>query len=243
VSADPAGRRPDVVADMLKIVFVPIHLEGWPFIGIFAVLSVLLGIVYAPLGWIGVVATLWCIYFFRDPDRITPTRPGLIVSPADGIVQMIGAAAPPPELDIGAEPRARISIFLNVFDVHVNRVPIDGVVRKAVYHAGKFLNASLDKASEENERMAVSLDLTNGDTVAFVQIAGLVARRIKCDLEEGQQVRTGQRYGIIRFGSRADIYLPEGIDPLVATGQRMIGGETVLADIRSEEPARQGETR
>ena len=223
--------RPDVVANMLKTVFVPVHREGWPFIGLFAVASVALGVVYGPLGWIGAVATAWCVYFFRDPERFPPPRGNVVLSPADGVVQAIGEAAPLVELGIGTDPVTRISIFLNVFDVHVNRVPADGTVTSAVYHHGKFLNASLDKASEENERMAVALRLPDGRMMAFVQIAGLVARRIKCDLAEGQYVTAGERYGIIRFGSRADIYLPAGVVPLVAVGQRMVGGETVLAEL------------
>jgi phosphatidylserine decarboxylase len=223
--------RPDVVADMLKTVFVPVHREGWPFIGLFAVAALALGVVYGPLGWIGAVATAWCVYFFRDPERFPPPRANVVLSPADGVVQAIGEAAPPVELTIGTDPVPRISIFLNVFDVHVNRVPADGTVTRAVYHPGKFLNASLDKASEENERMAVALRLPDDRMLAFVQIAGLVARRIKCDLNEGQYVTAGERYGIIRFGSRADLYLPAGVTPLVAVGQRMVGGETVLAEL------------
>ena len=229
--------------ETLKVVFIPVHREGLPFIGLFAVVSLGLGLIYGPLGWIGAVATAWCIYFFRDPDRVTPDREGLVVSPADGIVSAIEEASPPPELDLGDSPLTRISIFLNVFDVHVNRVPADGLVKTAIYHPGTFVNASLDKASEDNERMAVTLELPDGRALVFVQIAGLVARRIKCDLEEGQRVQAGERYGIIRFGSRADVYLPDGVAPLVIVGQRMVGGETVLADLAGTEPARHGTTR
>ena len=233
MSEENRRRRPDVVADMLKTVFVPVHREGWPFIGLFAAVAVALGFAYGPLGWIGALATAWCVYFFRDPERFPPPRDDVVLSPADGVVLTVGEASPPADLDMGADPMMRISIFLNVFDVHVNRVPADGTVIRAVYHPGKFLNASLDKASDENERMAIALRLPDDRMMAFVQVAGLVARRIKCDLTEGQYVTAGERYGIIRFGSRADLYLPAGVTPLVAVGQRMIGGETVLAELAS----------
>ena len=229
--------------DRLQTVLVPIHRDGWPFIGIFAVVALVLGVVSAPLGWIGAVLTAWCAYFFRDPPRVTPTRDGLFVSPADGRVAMVVAASPPPELGMGEGPRPRISIFLDVFDVHVNRVPVDGTVAELAYRRGKFVNASLDKASEDNERQAVRLRLADGRDIAFVQIAGLVARRIRCDLAVGQTVRAGERFGLIRFGSRLDLYLPEGVSPLVAVGQTAVAGETVIADLRSQEPPRTGETR
>jgi phosphatidylserine decarboxylase len=217
--------------------------EGWPFIAGGLVATLLLGWLWTPLGWICLVVTLWMAFFFRDPDRITPTRPGLIVSPADGHVQMITSAVPPAELGMGAAPLPRISIFLNVFDVHVNRVPADGVIAALDYRAGLFLNASLDKASDDNERMAVRLTMPDGRDIAFVQIAGWVARRIKCTLRQGQTVRAGERYGLIRFGSRADVYLPAGTAPLVVVGQLAIAGETVLADLTSGEVPRQGEVR
>lgn len=227
----------------LKTVIVPINRAGWPFVAGFAVVAAILATIAEPLGWIGLVLTLWCAYFFRDPDRVTPSRSGLLVSPADGLVQMITSAVPPPELGMGDTPRTRISIFLNVFDVHINRVPADGIIEAVEYHPGKFLNASLDKASEDNERMAVSMRLPDGRELAFVQIAGLVARRIVCNLKPEQAVRAGERYGLIRFGSRTDIYLPEGVAPLVIVGQRAVGGETVLADLTSDESVRQGEVR
>ena len=195
------------------------------------------------LGWLGLIATLWCVYFFRDPPRVTPVRKGLAISPADGRVTMIVPAVPPPELEMGSEPLLRISIFLNVFNVHVNRVPCSGLVMKAAYHPGLFLNASLDKASEQNERSAVRLKMDDGREIAFVQIAGLVARRIICNLKEGQRVEAGERYGLIRFGSRCDVFLPAGVQPLVAIGQTAIGGETVLADFDSAETARAGVVR
>ena len=228
---------------MFRSVLMPIHREGWKFIAIFALVSLVLFYLSEPLGWIGVLATAWCAYFFRDPPRMVPTRSGLILSPADGMVQLIEPAVPPPELNMGSDPRPRISVFLNVFDVHVNRVPADGTVAKAVYRPGKFINAVLDKASTDNERMAVRLTLPDGKDIAVVQIAGLVARRIVCELEEGETVRAGERFGLIRFGSRCDVYLDVGMAPLVVVGQRAIGGETVLADAASTEPARAGEER
>ncbi|MCR6632691.1 MAG: phosphatidylserine decarboxylase [Magnetospirillum sp.] len=228
---------------LAKYLWLPIHREGWPFIALFAVASGLLGLLWGPLGWLGLVLTAWCVYFFRNPERVTPVRPGLVISPADGVVCLVGHAVPPEELGMGSEPRMRISVFMSVFDVHVNRTPIDGTIAKVAYKPGKFLNASLDKASEDNERMAIRMQTAEGAEFAFVQIAGLVARRIKCDLNEGQQVRAGERFGLIRFGSRVDVYLPDGVEPLVACGQRCIAGETVLADVQSSEPARHGEFR
>ena len=222
---------------------IRIHRQGWPFIGIFAAVALVLFFAAKPLGWVGAILTAWCAYFFRDPERVTPARPGLVVSPADGLVQAIEPAAPPPELGMDPAPRQRVSIFMNVFDVHVNRVPADGTVAAVVYHPGKFLNASLDKASEHNERNAVRLRLADGRELAVVQIAGLIARRIKCDIAANQPVRAGRRFGIIRFGSRVDVYLPPGVNALVAEGQRAIGGETVLADLMSGEAPRLGEMR
>jgi phosphatidylserine decarboxylase len=229
--------------DTLRSVLVPIHREGWRFVAIFALVTLVLYWIAVPLGWLGLVATLWCTYFFRDPPRVSPTRAGLIVSPADGVVQMIGRAVPPAELGMGSDALTRISIFLNIFNVHVNRVPADGQVTALAYRPGKYLNAALDKASEENERQAVKLRLGDGREIAFVQIAGLIARRIVCDLEEGQTVKAGQRFGMIRFGSRCDVYLDDTMVPLVAVGQLAVGGETVLADTQSQEPARVGEVR
>jgi phosphatidylserine decarboxylase len=229
--------------DPLKQIIPPVHREGWRFVAIFAVITVLLFFVWDVLGWLGVLATLWCAWFFRDPARVTPERAGLIVSPADGIVQAIGPAVPPPELELGETPRTRISIFLNLLDVHINRVPADGLVIRRIYRPGAFFNAALDKASEANERSAVLMKMTGGQELVFVQIAGLVARRILCELSAGDAVKAGERFGLIRFGSRADIYLPEGVAPLVVEGQRMIGGETVLADVEASETARAGAIR
>jgi phosphatidylserine decarboxylase len=227
---------------VLRQVLAPIHPDGWRFIGIFAVATALLFWLAQPLGWLGVVLTLWCIYFFRDPWRVTPVRAGLVVAPADGRVVSVAPAAPPAELGLGETPMLRIGIFLNVFDVHVNRMPMSGRVVKLAYHAGKFLNASLDKASTDNERMAIRLASSEGADIAVVQIAGLVARRIVCTLGEGQEVVAGQRFGLIRFGSRTDIYLPAGWTPLAIVGQRVIGGETVIADALAKEPPRSGVT-
>ncbi len=230
--------------DTIKSVLVPINREGWPFVVLFAIVSVLLGgLVWEPLGWLGLVLTVWCIYFFRDPDRYTPDRDGLVISPADGVVQSIVAASPPPELDMGNEALTRVAVFMNVFDVHVNRAPVEGVVKRLAYRPGAFLNASFDKASEDNERQSILLETDSGKEVAFVQIAGLVARRILCDLEDNQRVVTGQRIGMIRFGSRVDVYLPKGVNPLVSVGQRAIAGETVLADMKSREKQRSAEVR
>ena len=232
-----------MAADMLSTVIKPLHREGYRFLAFFGLVTLALFVLWAPLGWIGLGLTVWCYYFFRDPERITPTRPGLIVSPADGVVSQIGPAAPPAELGLGAAPMLRVSVFMNVFDCHVNRAPIAGVLEKLAYRPGKFLNASLDKASEDNERNGMVLRLEDGRPLAVVQIAGLVARRILCEVAEGATLATGQRFGMIRFGSRLDVYLPEGVAPLVAVGQGMIAGETVLADLASDEPARQGEAR
>ena len=230
--------------DTIKSVLVPINREGWPFVVLFAIVSALLGgLVWEPLGWLGLVLTVWCIYFFRDPDRHTPDREGLVISPADGVVQSIVAASPPPELDMGNEALTRVAVFMNVFDVHVNRAPVEGVVKRLAYRPGAFLNASFDKASEDNERQSILLETDSGKEVAFVQIAGLVARRILCDLEDNQRVVTGQRIGMIRFSSRVDVYLPKGVNPLVSVGQRAIAGETVLADLKSREKQRTAEVR
>jgi phosphatidylserine decarboxylase len=229
--------------ETLRTVIVPIHREGWKFIAIFAVVTLVLFWIWAPLGWLGVIATAWCTYFFRDPERVTPVREGLIISPADGVVTAVDMAVPPRELGMGDWPRMRISVFMNVFNVHVNRIPADGRISALAYRPGAFINASLDKASEDNERQAVRMTTADGKDIAFVQIAGLVARRILCELFEGQQVRAGQRFGMIRFGSRLDVYLDEGMAPLVATGQIAVAGETVLCDARANEGRRAGEVR
>lgn len=228
---------------MWKSVAAPIHKAGVPFVAAGVIVTFLAAFAWKPLAAALALVTLWIIYFFRDPDRVVPTREGLVVSPADGMVQLIVPAVPPPELEMGDKPLTRISIFLNVFNVHVNRVPIGGTVERARYKPGLFLNAALDKASDDNERMSVRVRVPDGREIAFVQVAGLVARRILYDIKDGDAVRTGQRYGLIRFGSRCDVYLPEGVAPLVCVGQTTIGGESVLADLASGETARQGETR
>jgi len=219
---------------------VPLHPEGWRFVALFALATLLLFWIWAPFGWIGVVATIWCACFFRDPTRVTPQRDGLVISPADGVVQMIALVPPPPELNMGDEPMTRISVFMNVFNVHVNRIPVSGTIIDKVYIPGQFLNASLDKASVFNERSAVRLQMEDGRDIAFVQIAGLVARRIRTDCERNQKVATGERFGLIRFGSRVDVYLPSDIAPLVIQGQTTVAGETVLADLKSKEKPRHG---
>jgi phosphatidylserine decarboxylase len=183
------------------------------------------------LAWLGGLFTLFCLYFFRDPERVPPGRPGALLAPADGFVVVVDPATPPIELGLGPVPRWRVGIFLSVLDVHVNRVPADGTVTRIAYRHGAFLNASLEKAGDDNERNAIAIRLIDGREIAVVQIAGLIARRILCDLREGDAVRAGARLGIIRFGSRTDLYLPEGVRPLVAEGQKMIGGETVIAEL------------
>jgi len=228
---------------MWKSVLAPIHADGWRFIAVGAVLALIFfALHWTPLGWLALVVTLWIAYFFRDPWRVTPLRPGLVVSPADGMVLVADRAPPPAELGMGEAPMTRIGIFLNVFDVHVNRVPLAGVVRKLAYHKGRFLNAAHNRASEDNERMAIRIASIEGPEIAVVQIAGLIARRIVCRLTEGQEVATGERFGLIRFGSRTDVYLPAHWAPLVVPGQRVLGGETVIADAVSQEPAREGRT-
>ncbi|MBT5751878.1 MAG: phosphatidylserine decarboxylase [Rhodospirillaceae bacterium] len=219
---------------VINIVLVPIHPAGWPFIGLFAAVAFALFFVAAPLGWIGIVLTAWCTYFFRNPARVTPEGDGFVIAPADGVVLPLGMAPPPPELEMGDEPLQRICIFMNVFNVHVNRIPLKGTIERLAYIPGRFFNASLDKASKYNERMAVRLKTSAGD-IAVVQIAGLVARRIKCDLVEGQEAQAGEVFGLIRFGSRVDVYLPPGFSPRVLAGQISIAGESIIADSGKQE--------
>src|SRR3989338_2499601 len=209
---------------------LPIHPEGWRFTAIFFILSMIFMALSKPLGCIGLILTAWCIYFFRNPSRVTPIGESLLVSPADGRVCLIQKVTPPASLDLGEDELTRVSVFLNVFDVHVNRVPLSGKVHKVLYHPGQFVNASFDKASDLNERNTVILDTTSGHRIGFIQIAGLIARRIRCDIQEGDSITKGACYGLIRFGSRMDIYLPKDVNPLVCIGQRMIAGETVVAD-------------
>jgi phosphatidylserine decarboxylase len=219
------------MTDTLRMVFAPPHPAGRPFI-LGGIVAIALGLAIGLwLSWLGLIFTLFCLYFFRDPERVAPGRPGALLAPADGHVVAVGPAVPPSELGLGPAPRWRVGIFLSVLDVHVNRVPADGTVTRIAYRHGAFVNAALDKASEDNERNAIAIRLTDGREIAVVQIAGLIARRILCDIREGDAVRAGARFGIIRFGSRTDIYLPEGVRPLVAEGQTMIGGETVVAEL------------
>jgi len=225
------------ILDSVTGALVPIHRDGYKFVVAFAVGTLLLFLVAAPLGWLGAIATAWCAYFFRDPPRVTPVRDGIVVSPADGRVSLIANVVPPRELELGERPLPRISVFMSVFDCHVNRAPAGGRIERIVYRAGKFLNADLDKASEDNERSGMVIATPNG-RIGVVQIAGLVARRILSFVREGEQVGTGDRYGMIRFGSRLDIYLPEGARPLVAEGQTAIAGETVIADLKGAEGPR-----
>jgi len=225
------------IYDSIRAQLVPVTPEGYPFIGAFAFVSIILFWLWPPLGWLGTLATIWCAYFFRDPPRVTPVRDGLIVAPADGRVSQVTSAVPPQELSIGSKPLPRISIFMSVFDCHVNRSPVAGKIEKIIYQPGKFLNADLDKASVDNERNSVVI-ATAGARVAVVQIAGLIARRIVCFVQVGQAINTGERFGMIRFGSRLDIYLPEGVPPLVAVGQTATAGETVLADLRNPSESR-----
>ena len=221
---------------MLETFLKPMHREGYKFVAIFAVITLVLFWICDPLGWLGVGATVWCYYFFRDPKRSVPQGRGLIVSPADGVVSLIERAVPPPELGVGNDALTRVSVFMSVFNCHVNRAPIAGRLLKMAYRPGKFLNASLDKASVDNERNALAIELVDGRKIAVVQIAGLVARRILCWAKPGQEMRRGERFGLIRFGSRLDVYLPEGVEPQVALGQTMIAGETVLARLDGEGP-------
>jgi phosphatidylserine decarboxylase len=225
---------------MLKEALAPIHPDGWRFIAIFAVASLALWWIAWPLGWLGFAATAWCVYFFRDPWRVTPVRPGLVVAPADGRIVAVDLAPPPPELEMGDAAMLRVGIFLNIFDVHVNRMPMAGRVTKRVYREGKFLNARLHTARPDNERMALRVATQGSGDIAVVQVAGLVARRIVCTIAAGQDVIAGQRFGLIRFGSRTDVYLPATWTPLALVGQRAVGGETVIADAGAREPSRQG---
>lgn len=226
-----------IIDSVRTTVLVPVHREGYPFIAIAAVATLVFAWWGLWLTWPMLALTVWVIYFFRDPVRVTPARDGLVISPADGRVSMIQRVVPPAELGLGPAPMLRVSIFMSVFDCHVNRAPIGGTIEKLAYRPGKFINADLDKASEDNERNGVVIRSAYG-TFGVVQIAGLLARRIVWWVGEGQPLATGERFGMIRFGSRVDVYFPEGAQPLVAEGQRAIAGETVLADMTSSEPQR-----
>jgi phosphatidylserine decarboxylase len=225
---------------MLGTFLKPMHPEGFKFVGIFAVVTALLFLISPILGWIGILLTVWCYYFFRDPVRVTPTREGLVISPADGVVSLIEKAVPPAELGMAPDALTRVSVFMNVFNCHVNRSPVAGKVTAIAYRPGKFLNASMDKASDDNERNSLCIEMPDGRQIAVVQIAGLLARRIMCWTTQGQGLQAGERFGLIRFGSRVDVYLPDGVEPMVAVGQSMTAGETVLADLHAVEAARSG---
>lgn len=209
----------------------PMHPEGRKFVAIFALVTLALFMVWDVLGWIGVGLTVWCYYFFRDPARVTPERPGLIISPADGIVSLIEPVVPPAELGLPDTPLTRVSVFMSVFNCHVNRAPVAGTIKTVAYRPGKFLNASLDKASEDNERNGVVIEMADGRLLPVVQIAGLVARRIVCFVKPDAAIGRGERFGLIRFGSRLDVYLPQGVAPSVRVGQTMVAGETVIAEL------------
>src|SRR2546423_8335953 len=218
------------VVNSIRSQLAPINSEGYPFIGAFALASLILFWLWTPLGWFGTLLTLWCAYFFRDPPRVTPIADRLVISPADGRVSLVANAVPPPELALGTTPLPRVSIFMSVFDCHVNRAPVRGRVERIAYTPGRFLNADLDKASEDNERNALVIAGGAG-RVGVVQIAGLIARRIVCWVKEGQEIGAGERIGMIRFGSRVDVYLPAGTPPLVSEGQTSLAGETIIAEL------------
>lgn len=216
----------------------PVHRDGHKFVAIAGGLALLFLLLWPPLGWVLVLVAIWIAYFFRDPDRVTPLREGLIIAPADGRISAVDTVRPPVELGLGPEERVRISTFLSVLDVHITRAPVPGRIDRSIYVPGAFLNAALDKASEENERRAIVIKRADGVEIAVVQIAGLIARRIVAFVHEGDSVGAGERIGLIRFGSRVDVYLPPGKTALVSVGQRAVAGETVLADIASDEPER-----
>ena len=217
--------------NMMKVIAVPMHPEGRKFVAIFAVITAALWLVWEPLFWLGVGMTVWCYYFFRDPVRSVAQKPGLILSPADGVISLITKTVPPTEMLLGDKPLTRVSVFMNVFNCHVNRAPMAGEVIAITYHHGKFVNASLDKASEHNERNSITIEGVDKTRIGVTQIAGLVARRIVCFTKVGNGLSMGERFGLIRFGSRLDVFLPDGIEPAVGLGQTAVAGETVLAHL------------
>jgi len=226
------------IVDTIMDSLAPVHRDGHKFIAIAVGLALLFFLIWPPLAWLLLLVAVWIAYFFRDPDRVTPMREGLVVAPADGRIASIETVVPPVELGLGPERRQRISTFLSVLDVHITRAPVAGRIARSIYVPGAFFNAALDKASEENERRAVVIERSDGVEIAVVQIAGLVARRIVAFVHEGDTVGVGERLGLIRFGSRVDVYLPPGKTALVSVGQLAIAGETVLADVKSDEPER-----
>ncbi|WP_306371849.1 phosphatidylserine decarboxylase [Rhizobium aegyptiacum] len=228
------ARRPAAMSlfNTVRNTIVPVHKEGYPFVAAFFVASLILGWILKPLFWIGMIFTLWCAYFFRDPERVTPQDDDLVISPADGRVSAIQMVTPPAELDLGSEPMLRISVFMNVFNCHVNRAPMRGRIVSINYRSGSFVNAELDKASEDNERNGLVIETRHGP-IGVVQIAGLVARRILCWANTNEPLDAGERFGLIRFGSRLDVFLPAGAAPRVSLGQTAIAGETVIAEFAS----------
>jgi phosphatidylserine decarboxylase len=229
--------------DTITSVFVPINSEGHRFILLAGLVTLVLFILWMPLGWIGAILTVWCVYFFRDPPRVTPDGADLVIAPADGKIVAVEQAAPPEDLEIGTEKLTRVSIFMNVFNVHVNRAPAAGRITRIAYRPGAFFDASMDKASEDNERQSFLMTTGDGRQIVFVQIAGFVARRIVRWVEEGQAVTAGERVGMIRFGSRVDVYLDPDMTPLVSVGQTMIAGETVIANAKHKARPRGGQKR
>ena len=223
--------------DLVGTVVKPLHREGPKFVAAFAIVTLILWLIWSPLGWVGLALTVWCYYFFRDPERCVPMDEGLVVAPADGTVSLIEPAVPPAELALGTAPLTRVSIFMSVFNCHVNRAPVAGEVTQVAYRPGKFFSAELDKASEENERNGIVLTTKDGTKLGVVQIAGLVARRILCEVDQGAILERGDRFGLIRFGSRLDVYLPDGTAPRVSVGQSMISGESVIAILGDDRPA------
>jgi phosphatidylserine decarboxylase len=224
--------------DTILGAFVPIHPDGYKFVAGAALATLILFVLAPPLGWLAAIATAGCAYFFRDPERVSPARKGLVVSGADGKIAAIARAVPPRELQLGAEPLTRISVFLSIFDVHIVRAPVAGRIVKSAYVPGAFLNAELDKASDDNERQALVIEGEKGQKTGLVLIAGLIARRIVTFVGEGASVAQGERVGLIRFGSRVDVYLPAGARVLAEVGQTAIGGETVLAEVEHSEEAK-----
>ena len=222
---------------MLSTFVKPMHPEGRKFVAIFAAITLVLFLIWDVLGWVGVGLTIWCYYFFRDPERVSPQGDSLVLSPADGIVSLIEPAVPPSELGLPDTPLTRVSVFMSVFNCHINRAPVAGEITAVSYRPGKFFNASLDKASSDNERNSLVIRRDDGRDIVVVQIAGLVARRIVCFVKPSDRVMSGERFGLIRFGSRLDVYLPQGVDPLVRVGQTMIAGETILADLKEQKQA------
>ncbi len=225
----------NIVDSIKSSILTPIHPAGIPFIVLFFFLTIISGLLWSPLYFFGIIITIWCIYFFRNPSRITPILSGsnknnLIISPADGTVVDISKITPTEEIGLPEGKWTRICIFMNVFDVHVNRSPMLGKISYKKYVSGSFFNASLDKASNENERLILNMDTDNGKKIAFVQIAGLVARRIICDVDIGQSIKAGEVFGLIRFGSRVDVYFPSDVSVMVLKGQKMLAGETIIGD-------------